>query len=160
MLKFDFNILWTLIDLLLLFVLMRLFLFKPIKKVLDKRKTLIDEQFKAADEKEKSAIELYNEYQRELEGADEEKKAILDEARKNAKLEYDKILERAEAEAVKVKADAKRVSELESEKARLAVKEELAELAMETAEKIIGEKASAETDSSIYDKFLNESSED
>lgn len=160
MLKFDLNILWTLIDLLLLFVLMRMFLFKPIKKVLDKRKELIDEQFKAADEKEKSAIELYNEYQSQLSGADDEKKAILVDARKSAKLEYDKIITRAQAEADKLKADARRTSELESEKARLAIKEEIAELAMQTAEKVIGESASAQLDSDIYNKFLSESSED
>ena len=55
MLKFDINILWTLINLIIFFVLMKLFLFKPIKKTLDKRKELIEGQFKAAEDKEKKA---------------------------------------------------------------------------------------------------------
>ena len=58
MLKFDINILWTLINLIIFFVLMKLFLFKPIKKTLDKRKELIEGQFKAAEDKEKKAGEL------------------------------------------------------------------------------------------------------
>ena len=62
MLNFDINILWSLINLIILFVLMRLFLFKPIKKVLAKRKEMIDSQFKEAEEKEKSAEELYDNY--------------------------------------------------------------------------------------------------
>lgn len=159
MLKFDINILWTLINLIILFVFMRLFLFKPIKRTLEKRKELIENQFKEADEKEKSAMELYNEYQAQLSGVDNEKKEILAQARADAKNEYNKIVKRAETEADKLKEDAKRTSRIESEKARLAVKEEIAQLAMETAEKIIGEKVSGQTDSDIYDKFLNESSE-
>ena len=64
MLKFDINILWTLINLIIFFVLMKLFLFKPIKKTLDKRKELIEGQFKAAEDKEKKADELQAEYQK------------------------------------------------------------------------------------------------
>lgn len=56
MLKFDINILWTLINLIIFFVLMKLFLFKPIKKTLDKRKELIEGQFKAAEDKEKKPM--------------------------------------------------------------------------------------------------------
>lgn len=160
MLKFDFNILWTLINLILLFVLMKLFLFKPIKKTLDKRRELIDNQFKDANEKEKSALELYSEYQSQLDGVEDEKKEILIEARENAKTQYNKIMERAQSDADKLKADAKRASELESEKARLMIKEEIAELAMKTAEKIIGDNAGVQTDSNIYDEFLSEGSDD
>lgn len=160
MLKFDINILWTLINLILFYVLMRLFLFKPIKKTIEKRKELIENQFKEADEKEKNAMDLYSEYQAQLSGVDNEKKEILAQARATAKDEYNKIVKRAETEADKLKEDAKRSSRIESEKARLAVKEEIAQLAMETAEKVIGENVSAKTDSDMYDKFLNEGSEE
>lgn len=160
MLKFDINILWTLINLILFYILMRLFLFKPIKKTIEKRKELIENQFKEADEKEKNAMDLYSEYQAQLSGVDNEKKEILAQARATAKDEYNKIVKRAETEADKLKEDAKRSSRIESEKARLAVKEEIAQLAMDTAEKVIGENVSAKTDSDMYDKFLNEGSEE
>lgn len=45
-------------------------------------------------------------------------------------------------------------------KARSAVNEQIAALAMETAEKVIGKNVSAETDSELYNKFLNESSDE
>ena len=153
MLKFDINILWTLINLIIFFVLMKLFLFKPIKKTLDKRKELIEGQFKAAEDKEKKADELQAEYQSQLSGVEDEKKQILAEARNNAKAEYDKIV------ATKIKTDAKKASELESEKARLAVKQQIAELAMQTATKVVEKEVSAETDKMLYDEFLNESSD-
>ena len=159
MLKFDINILWTLINLIIFFVLMKLFLFKPIKKTLDKRKELIEGQFKAAEDKEKKAGELQAEYQSQLSGVEDEKKAIIAEARNNAKGEYDKIVARANDDAVKIKQDAKKASEFESEKARLAVKQEIAELAMQAATKVVEKEVSPETNKMLYDQFLNESSD-
>ncbi len=158
MIKFDWNILWTLINLILLFVLMRAFLFKPIKKTLDKRKELLDNQFKDASDKEKNAQELYDEYQAQLEGVEGEKKEIIASARADAKIEYNKIVDKAQTDADKIKADARKSAELETEKARRAVKEEIAAFAMETAAKVVGSQASSDVDSSLYDKFLNESS--
>lgn len=160
MLKFDWNILWTIINLVIFFLLMKRFLFKPIRVTLDKRKELIDNQFKAADDAQKQADNLKAQYEGQLEGVEEAKKQMLDDARLDAKSEYDKIVNRAQTDADKIKADAKRNAELETEKARRSVKEELAALAMETAEKVVGERASAELDRQLYDEFLNESSDE
>lgn len=160
MLKFDFNILWTIINLIVFFVLMRLFLFKPIKKTLDKRKELIDKQFKDADDAQKQADELKAQYQSELDGVEDEKKQIIVDARATAKTEYNKIVDRAQSDADKIKADARKAAEFETEKARRSVKEELAALAMETAEKVVGQSVSSQLDSDLYDKFLNESSDE
>ena len=139
---------------------MKVFLFKPIKKTLDKRKELIDKQFKDADDAQKQADELKAQYQSELEDVEQEKKQILVDARADAKKEYNKIIDRAQGDADRIKSDARAAAEFETLKARRAVKEELAALAMETAEKVIGESASPELDSDLYDKFLNESSDE
>lgn len=159
MLKFDFNIVFTLINLILFFILMRLFLFKPIKKVIDQRNELINKQFQDAQDAQKQADKLKTQYEAQLAGVEDEKNQIIVDARTSAKTEYDNILDRAEKDAEKIKADAKKASDIECENARLAVKEEIATLAMETAQKVIGESASAKTDKEIYDKFLSEGSE-
>ena len=160
MLKFDLNLLWTVINLIVFFILMKVFLFKPIKKTLDKRKALIDQQFSDAEAAQKQADEMKAQYQNELGGVEDEKKQIINEARTNAKAEYNKIIDRAQADADKIKAEAKKASDFECEKARSAVNEQIAALAMETAEKVIGKNVSAETDSELYNKFLNERSDE
>lgn len=160
MLKFDFNFIWTIINLIIFFLLMRLFLLKPIKKVLDKRKEMIDNQFSAAEEKEKSAMELYNEYQSQLSGVEDEKKQIIVDARSSAKAEYNKIVDKAYSDADKIKTDAQRAANLETEKIKRAVREGIASLAMETAAKVVGDKTSSDYDSAMYDKFLDESSDE
>ncbi len=160
MLKFDLNFLWTIINLILFFVLMRFLLFKPIKKILTQRQEMIDNQFKDAENAREQADSLKSLYEAELAGVEDEKKQIITDARADAKTEYDKIINRAQSDADRIKSDARKAAEAETEKARLSVKEGIAQLAMETAAKVVGEKSSAEIDSSIYDKFLNESSDD
>lgn len=160
MLKFDWNFLWIIINLIIFFVLMRLFLFKPIKKVLDERKKLIDEQFKQAGDAKSRAEDLEEQYRSQLETVEDEKKQIISNARLKAKNEYNSILDRAMDDAQRIKADAKKAADIETQKARLSVNEEIARLAMETAEKVIGKEASPETDSSIYNDFLGKGSDE
>ena len=68
-------------------------------------------------------------------------------------------MEKANDDVAKLKQDARRQIEQETENARRDVKEEIARLAMETAEKVVGESVSAKTDADIYNEFLSESSE-
>lgn len=159
MLKFDWNMLWTLINLILFFVLMRVFLFKPIKKTLDKRKELIAKQFNDAEDAEQAAQEKLAQYEEKLTSVEDEKKQIILDAKDSAKAEYGRIIDKAQADAQKLKEDARKQIEAESENAKRAAKEEIASLAMQAAEKVVGANVSAKTDSDIFDEFLNESSE-
>lgn len=160
MLKFDFNLLWTIVNLIIFYLLMRFFLIKPIKKTLQARKELIDNQFKEAEDTVNAANEKMADYEDKIKNVDTEVKEIISDARDKAKVEYNKILDKANNDATRLKQDAQKQIELDTENARRDVKEELAKLAMEAAQKVVGESVSAKTDAEIYDKFLNESSED
>lgn len=160
MLKFDFNLLWTIVNLIIFYLLMRFFLIKPIKKTLQARKELIDNQFKEAEDTVNAANEKMADYEDKIKNVNTEAKEIISDARDKAKVEYNKILDKANNDAIRLKQDAQKQIELDTENARRDVKEELAKLAMEAAQKVVGESVSAKTDAEIYDKFLNESSED
>lgn len=160
MLKFDFNLLWTIFNLIIFYLLMRLFLIKPIKKTLQARKELIDNQFKEAEDTVNAANEKMADYEDKIKNVNTEAKGIISDARDKAKVEYNKILDKANNDVTRLKQDAQKQIELDTENARRDVKEELAKLAMEAAQKVVGESVSAKTDAEIYDKFLNESSED
>lgn len=160
MLKFDFNLLWTIVNLIIFYLLMRLFLIKPIRKTLQARKELIDNQFKEAEDTVNAANEKMADYEDKIKNVDTEAKEIISDARDKAKVEYNKILDKANDDAVKMKQEAQKQIKQDTENARRDVKEELAKLAMETAQKVVGESVNAQTDADIYNKFLNESSED
>ena len=55
MIKIDINLVFTIINLLVLYLLMKKFLFGPIIKVMDVRKAMIDQQFAGAKEQEDQA---------------------------------------------------------------------------------------------------------
>lgn len=160
MLKFDMNFVWTIFNLILFFVLMKIFLFKPIKKTLEKRKELIDNQFKQAEDINAEAEQKLADYEQKIANYEAEGEQIITDAKDSARVEYDKIIDRANADAESIKEQTRRQMKAEQESARRASKEELASLAMQAAEKVVAINASAQNDSDIFDEFLNESSVD
>ena len=160
MLKFDWNILFTFVNLIIFYLLMRKFLFGRIKKVMDARKELIQKQFDDAAETAKQADEKLADYEAKIADVEAEGEQIIAGAKDDAKAEYDKIIKRAEADAAALKADAEKQIEIDTMNAKKAAKEEIASLAMQAAEKVVGKSVSAENDSDIFDDFLKESSEE
>lgn len=160
MLKFDWNLLWTVLNLILFYLLMRRFLFKPIKKVMDKRQELLDEQFKNAESANAAAEERLADYESKIAGAEDEKNQIISDARQNARAEYDKIITRAEQDSLRMKADAQKQIEEERESTIRAAKEEIASLAADAASKLVEANITAEDNRNLLDEFLNEGSDE
>ena len=55
MIKIDINLVFTIINLLVLYLMMKKFLFGPIINVMDQRKAMIDQQFAEAKERQDNA---------------------------------------------------------------------------------------------------------
>ena len=93
MLQLDvWNVLFTIINLLILFVLMRIFLYKPVQKIIAARQAEADKQFDEAAAKQSEAEELKTKYEAVLSDAENEKKKVVAEARKTADEEYQRIV--------------------------------------------------------------------
>lgn len=159
MLKFDWNILFTLINLVIFYFLMKRFLFKPILKVMNERKEMINNQMQEAQSAKEEAFELKKQYEEKLQGADDESAHIINDAKEAAKTEYGKIIGRAEDDVRKMKENARKQISEESEQARRSAREDIVNLAMDAAAKVVGANITSETDSDIFDEFLNEGSD-
>ena len=127
---------------------------------MDKRKELIEQQFKTAEDANAAAEAKMSDYESRIAGVEQEAETIISDAKQSARAEYEKIIDRAEADAESIKAAARKQSEEACENQLRKAKEDIANLAMETAEKVLGKSVSAETDSDIFNEFLNESSEE
>jgi F-type H+-transporting ATPase subunit b len=99
-------------------------------------------------------------YESRIANVEVEAEQIINDAKDSAKVEYGKIIDRAEIDARQLKDNAKKQIQAETENARKAAKEEIASLAMQAAEKVVGANVSDKTNSDIFDEFLNESSVD
>ncbi len=154
LLRIDWNVLFTIINLIVLYLLLKKFLIGPVTSIMEQRKTLIDGQLADADNKRKQADELKQQYEDLLTGAHEESAKILEEARKNAQKEYDNKVSLADAQADKIIENAHKTIELEREKTVQDLQSQIADLALAAAGKVIGEKSTAAGDQSLYDQFL------
>lgn len=155
MLRIDINLLFTIINLLVLFIAMKVFLFKPVLKIIAERQAEADKQFADADARMKEADDLKAECAQALADAKAEKKQTLEEAKKNASEEYDKILEQARKDAAEVKQQA--ITDANAQKAKILSKaeQEVADLVVEAATKVVASQSGAAVDSDLYNKFLS-----
>ena len=154
MIKIDINLVFTIINLLVLYLLMKKFLFGPIIKVMDVRKAMIDQQFAGAKEQEDQAKALKEQYEGALKSAREESFQIMEQARKAAKAQADKTVEDTQAKVSAMLAKAQEDINTERENAMRQMKDDVASLAMEAAGKIIGKNSGADQDLSLYDQFI------
>jgi F-type H+-transporting ATPase subunit b len=149
-----FNILATVINVLVLFLLVQKFLVKPIMGVIEKRENMINSQFEEAKETKETADSLKTQYEDSLKSAHEESLAIVDKARTNAQTEYDRIVKDADDQAKSIVAKAKTDAELEKDQALKEVKSEIGDLIALAVGKVATNNASAENDKELIDKFL------
>ncbi len=157
MLKFDLvNFVCVVINLLVLYVLMKKFVFGRVTKIIDARQAMIEEKNAAAAKTQEEAESLKKEYEKSLENANETSVQIVREAKDKARAEYNKILARAAVDAEAMKDGAQKAIATEREKQMDELHVQIMDLAAEAAGKIMADKASQETDKAIYDAFLNE----
>ena len=154
MLRIDSNLIWIIVNLIIFYLLIRKFLFKPVLGMIEKRKKMIEDQFAAADETNAQANELKQKYEASLGGAKEESQKIIASARERGHAEYQEIIDKAQTEADRMLKDANVNVAREREKALQDVQTEIANLAMAAAAKIIGEANTPELDKELYSEFL------
>ena len=156
MLRLDFNLVLEMINLVVLFLILRKFLFRPVMNIMEKRKAMIAEGLKNADEQQEAARELKKQYEDALSGAKDESLRMIEQAKLDARTEYDRILKEADAQAGKLLVTARETIDLEREQTLRDMKSQVAGLAMEAAKKLVTQQCQADDGRAIYDQFLKE----
>ena len=145
------GLVWTIINLIVLFLLLRHFLINPVSNIMEQRRKLIADGLQNAQDTQDEANRLKAEYEEALSGAKKESAEIVDKARIDARAEYDRIVGEAGAKAGNILEAAKENVRIEREKTMKDLQTQIAGLAMASAEKIVGDK-----EQNIYDQFLGE----
>jgi F-type H+-transporting ATPase subunit b len=142
----------NLLNFILLAILLTWLLYKPVKKVLQARADRVEGDMKDAALSKATAEELKTQYEQKVRDIETERAAILDEARKLASENRDRILETAKAEATDVKARAERDIATEKEQLKGAVHQAIIDISADMAAKLI----SATIDKNAHDKLFSE----
>ena len=149
---------WTLIfqilNLLLLYVLFRKFLFKPVTEILEKRKAEIDVHYAEAEKAESDAKALRDDYEKKMSGAREEADRVIKTATDSANAVSENIVNEARSEAAQLKRRAESEIELERRRAFDEVKGELGEIALSLASQVIDREVSEKDHQAFIDDFI------
>ncbi|MBS7008282.1 F0F1 ATP synthase subunit B [Anaerostipes sp.] len=156
MLSFNSGLLWTFVNLIVFFLILKKILFKPVMGMIEKREQMINGQIQDAEQKNTQAGLLKEKYEGELKNANQEAAQIVKTAKERGKEEYQRILKNANEEASKVIADANKTIETEREKAMQGIQNEIAGMAIAAASKVIQENVDQAANEKILDDFLKE----
>ena len=159
MISINMNLVYTIINLVVLYLLLRHFLFTPVMNIMEQRRKLIEDGLKHAQEAQDDANRMKQEYEKALSGAKQESVQLIEDARKSAKVEYDRIINEAGEKAGTMIESAKESVRIEREQTMKELKSQIAGLAAASAAKIIGRNADDKESQSLYDQFLKEAGE-
>jgi F-type H+-transporting ATPase subunit b len=112
------NIVCTIINLLLLYVVFKKFLFGRVDEILKKRQEEVDEASAAADKAIEEARAAKSEYEKKISMADEEKETILADIKKQGFDEYERIVLDARKKGDQIITQARHNAQEEAKKAR------------------------------------------
>ncbi len=151
-----FNIVCTILNLLILYWVFKKFLFGRVDAILEKRREEVDDANKAADKAIEEARATKREYEEKISLADDEKQQILADIKKQGYEEYDKIIAEAQKKGQEIITEARHNAETEADRTREIYAAELKEMVIDAATKIAATKHSSVDDSNLYDKFIDE----
>ena len=144
----------TILNLFIQMFLMKKFLFKPIRRVLEERQKRADQNIRAAEQEKAEAEAVKAEYTKNMAQAREEAAGILERAKQDASQQADELLQsaRSEAQALKAKAE----SDIRQEKKRTLneAKDEIGGLAMDIAGRVVEREIHEADHRALIDDFL------
>ena len=148
------NFVATICNLFIQMYLIKRFLFKPINNMLQKRKELADAEIQEAVKAKEEALAMKNEYEHSISESREKAGEIVASAQKTASLQSEEILRDAARQANAMKAKAESDIAQEKRKAVNEIKNEIGDLAVEIAGKVIEREINEEDHTKLIDEFI------
>ena len=139
----------------------QLFIFKKffwdkILAILDQRRQAADQEISDAKAAHAEADAIKATYEQNMKQAQEKADGILANAQKTATLRSEEIIGQAQAAAAQIKSKASADIEMEKKKAINDAKDEIAEIAMSIAGKVVAREINAKDQAALVDHFIDE----
>ena len=145
----------TLINFLVLFFVAKHFLIGPVMKIIQDRQDEIDGMYADAGSAKQNAEALRSEYQAKLNDAQATSERIVKEAVSRGQAREEEIIRQANAEASAIMEKASADIAMEKKKALNDAKDEISEIAMAIAGKVVGRQLTDADQSKLVDEFID-----
>jgi F-type H+-transporting ATPase subunit b len=144
------------VNFVLLLVILRIFLYKPIVNMLDRRREKIQTDLQEAETARSAAEAAKQEYETQLEEAREERRSIVAQATEQAEKMREEILAKARADAQEIVTKIQDEMEYERRQALLGAQDQIADLAIAAAGKVVGESLDEKAHRRLIQEFIAE----
>jgi len=152
MLKLDLNLLWTVVNVLVLFLLLRKFLYQPVMDIIEQRQKQVEDTLSNAQAARDEAQATLNTVEDRLRDVDEEAARRRAACEQQTEKEKEQLIAEARHQADEIVAEGKAAAEAESARRLRQSDAELAGLARSMCEKLL-ERSITDADS---DRLLND----
>lgn len=150
------TMIFNLVNTLILYKIIKKFLFQPVNKMINDRKADIEKDYNDANDALSKADDLKRSYEIKLNQSDEEAKAIINNAKNRADFKYQEIVSEAKNQADNIMKRADEEIKLASQKAIDNIKNEVADMVVLTASKVINKELDKQGHEQLIESFLEE----
>ena len=138
-----------------LFLVKKFFLDK-IKAILDQRREAADKQITDAEAAKAEAMSIKATYEKNMAESKAKADDLLANAQRTANARSEEIISQAQSAAAQIKSKASADIEMEKKKAINDAKNEISDLAMAIAGKVVERELNTDDQSALIDRFINE----
>ncbi len=145
---------FTLVNLIIVFLIMKKYFFKPVKQMIDERQQEIDDLYADANASKEDAARLKAQYESRLAEANAESDEILKETYRKAQLREEEMLRQAQEKAAQTLRRADEQVELEKKRAMNEIKDEVSGMAVDIAAAVLARDIQAGEHEALIDSFI------
>lgn len=156
MLIFNWQILWTFLNLIIFYLLLKKFLFRPVTAMMEQRAGQVQESLLHAKNARADAESLKNQYQDHLKQAQQESAQLIVQAREEASRQAEEILRQAHQDAEHILQNAAQETIRDREQAMEDLQAGLSEIILLAAAKVSQKNMDEETNKELVEQFLSQ----
>lgn len=146
----------SLCNLIILFLILKKFLYKPVKKVIANRQNQIDSQYQNVQNMQNETAKLKNEWLNKMDSANEKAEDIIKTATKTAELRQENIIKGANEKANQIIAGAEQQAKLEQKKIYSEIKHNIVDISTMITQKMLANKMSEKNQRDLIDMCIEE----
>ena len=150
------QILISMVNLLILTLIIKKFLYKPVKKIMDARRAAIDEDYAQAKTAREEAEQTRQNYEEAMAAAKMTGDQIIADANRTAEFRSNEIVAEARERASEIRRQAEADAVLERKKAEDEMKHEIANVSAQLTGKLLQREINEDDHRNLIDSFLKD----
>lgn len=148
------DILISFANLLIMFLILKRVLFKPVQKMFETRKKQVETIYAEADESRSAAVSMKQEYEAKMASARSEADGLVRNAVQTAQKRSDAIVAEAASQASHIKQKAEEEIAKEKQQMLQDVRGEISDIAVSIASKVVEREINAKDHQGFVDEFI------